>query len=383
MVRINGSVQYSWAILALAAVLFSQNGWGAARSVKVVIKNDTSHAMIFVSGSAQHGIVTQRPPSRIPPSGVGELFAESNGFATGTEGRVTYRLEGVNGNAVFHWDNPFAGSNSANGSAPAGFKVEQIGDAGNRTLVFFSLHDANQPAARCNPDWIIAHLGKHSEDRLDGFDRDIGFLTTPFKRLGVGGWVDTGCDATAEGWPVRDAQHSTDGFWTIDVKLQKFSIMGRSMPAGPQLFVRIEVEPGTAAHAKAGARTNQFIRFHGHVLIDTHHGDELVEVHPADPITLAPEPQPFGKDTCKQGFVWREAVPNDHVCVTGQRRDQTRTDNSKATERRANGSPSAPDTCKQGFVWRETIPADHVCVTPQTRADAKDDNRHAAERRVR
>ncbi len=59
---------------------------------------------------------------------------------------MNYRLEGVNGEAVFHWDNTFAGSNSADGSAPAGYRIEQIGDTGNRTLVFFSIHASNKPA---------------------------------------------------------------------------------------------------------------------------------------------------------------------------------------------------------------------------------------------
>ena len=31
--------------------------------------------------------------------------------------------------------------------------------------------------------------------------------------------------------------------------------------------------------------------------------------------------------------------------------------------------PYGPDTCKQGYVWRDARPGDHVCVTPQTRAE--------------
>ena len=38
-------------------------------------------------------------------------------------------------------------------------------------------------------------------------------------------------------------------------------------------------------------------------------------------------PLPHGQDTCEQGFVWREAVPNDHVCVTPQVRMQAAVDN--------------------------------------------------------
>jgi len=94
----------------------------------------------------------------------------------------------------------------------------------------------------------------------------------------------------------------------------------------------------------------------------------------AQPLTGARDCS-YGSDTCIQGFVWREAVPSDHVCVTPQVRQQTRSDNSQADVRRSpTGGPYGPDTCIQGFVWREAFPGDHVCVTPQTRAQAAQDN---------
>jgi hypothetical protein len=89
-------------------------------------------------------------------------------------------------------------------------------------------------------------------------------------------------------------------------------------------------------------------------------------------------------NTCIQGYVWREATPNDHVCVTPEVRSQTAADNSTATSRidpvdRTYGS----FTCVQGYVWREAIPNDLVCVTPETRSQAKSDNSQASSRRVR
>lgn len=44
--------------------------------------------------------------------------------------------------------------------------------------------------------------------------------------------------------------------------------------------------------------------------------------------------------------------------------------------------PYGPDTCKQGYVWREAFVNDHVCVVPQSRSAAKADNAVAASRRV-
>jgi hypothetical protein len=92
---------------------------------------------------------------------------------------------------------------------------------------------------------------------------------------------------------------------------------------------------------------------------------------------------PYGPDTCRQGYVWRDAFPNDHVCVTPQTRQQIWDDNRQASARRDPTGPYGPDTCKQGYVWREAIPSDHVCVTPATRQQAQYDNRQAAQRRAK
>ncbi len=88
--------------------------------------------------------------------------------------------------------------------------------------------------------------------------------------------------------------------------------------------------------------------------------------------------------TCVSGYVWREARPQDLVCVTPETRSRTAADNRFAASRREpNGGPYGPNTCRQGYVWREAFPGDVVCVSPQTRAQAAEDNRQAASRRVR
>ncbi len=89
----------------------------------------------------------------------------------------------------------------------------------------------------------------------------------------------------------------------------------------------------------------------------------------------------FSPDTCKKGFVWREAVLEDHVCVPVAIRSEAARDNSLAASRReSGGGASGPDTCKRGFVWREVTPADHVCVTPQVRAATAVANTSKSER---
>jgi hypothetical protein len=80
-------------------------------------------------------------------------------------------------------------------------------------------------------------------------------------------------------------------------------------------------------------------------------------------------------DTCVQGFVWREASPSDHVCVTPGERSLASQQNSLAAQRKEPaGGAYGPDTCKQGFVWREAFAGDHVCVPPGERDQAAAQN---------
>ncbi len=81
-------------------------------------------------------------------------------------------------------------------------------------------------------------------------------------------------------------------------------------------------------------------------------------------------PPPPNSNTCKQGFVWREAGPDDHVCVIPDHRSQAALDNRLAAQRHVQGS----DTCLQGFVWREAFSGDHVCVTAAIRDQTALDN---------
>jgi Domain of unknown function (DUF4360) len=68
--------------------------------------------------------------------------------------------------------------------------------------------------------------------------------------------------------------------------------------------------------------------------------------------------------------------------VTPAVRTQTRNENDLAASRREpNGGVYGLNTCKQGFVWREATASDPVCVKPEVRTQAAEDNRQAQERR--
>jgi hypothetical protein len=86
----------------------------------------------------------------------------------------------------------------------------------------------------------------------------------------------------------------------------------------------------------------------------------------------------YGPDTCRQGYVWREANADDHVCVRPSVRSQAARDNQQARYRvEPYGGAYGPNTCRQGYVWREAFSGDVVCVTPQTRSQAARDNQQA------
>ena len=138
-------------------------------------------------------------------------------------------------------------------------------------------------AVVCDAAKTIGMLSPSPQKPLSWFDRFVAFLTTPFKFLGISGWKETGCSADAAGRPVRDAQHSTDGFWTIDVALAAFAIGGSEAEPTPPRFVRVEVEPRTRAHAVCAAHRitpQTSLAFGGPVVIDT--DGPFLEVHPDD-----------------------------------------------------------------------------------------------------
>jgi hypothetical protein len=62
-------------------------------------------------------------------------------------------------------------------------------------------------------------------------------------------------------------------------------------------------------------------------------------------------------------------------------RSQAAYDNSQAAARKQfGGGAYGPDTCRLGFVWREASPEDHVCVKPEIRARTLRENETASTR---
>jgi LysM domain len=142
----------------------------------------------------------------------------------------------------------------------------------------------------CNPGEQLGRLMTVPKKTLDDPSRLLGAASTPAKYIsslfdGYGAWEPTGCDGVGIGRPVREAQLSTDGLWTVDVAISDFDIQGSQAPPGR--YVRLEVFPSTDAHASIDGHTPtsaDVIRFRGPMMwdkdTDSEHPNGHMEVHP-------------------------------------------------------------------------------------------------------
>jgi hypothetical protein len=172
------------------------------------------------------------------------------------------------------------------------------GCAYDGTMIGRPTYDVGSTTSRrppCNAAIEIHHFMAVKKDALDSKAKLAGFITTPLKYISTGfdgfaAWRDTGCNASGVGIPVRTAQHSTDGLYTVDVALRSAEVNGFKVPL--PAFVRLEVKPGRPAHASMRERLPQptdVIRFSGPLVWDKdkdcpHHCDGHMEIHPFERI---------------------------------------------------------------------------------------------------
>ena len=142
----------------------------------------------------------------------------------------------------------------------------------------------------CNPGEQLNRLMTVPKKTLDDPSRLLGAASTPAKYISslfdrFGAREPTGCDGVGIGRPVREAQLSTDGLWTVDVAISDFDIQGSQAPPGR--YIRLEVFPNTDAHASIAGHTptsTDVIRFRGPMMwdkdTDSEHPSGHMEMHP-------------------------------------------------------------------------------------------------------
>lgn len=97
----------------------------SARSVSITLVNDTDLTLALDYKEVSGGVWVEEPPATIEARGEGAWRSDSDGLATGTEGRASYSTGGEQ--VQVHWDNPFVGSNSLDVGVPPGY-TETHGD---------------------------------------------------------------------------------------------------------------------------------------------------------------------------------------------------------------------------------------------------------------
>lgn len=89
---------------------------------------------------------------------------------------------------------------------------------------------------------------------------------------------------------------------------------------------------------------------------------------------------PFGPETCKSGYVWRQGGEADLVCVTPESRARALDDNAKVTALPT--AAGARTDCGSSLVLRAAFDGDIVCVDPATHAETLQENSLDQSRKV-
>lgn len=85
----------------------------------------------------------------------------------------------------------------------------------------------------------------------------------------------------------------------------------------------------------------------------------------------------YGMNSCLEEMVWRLVDGHDYVCVTKIRRDEILHENELDKQRKASDG-----RCFQGFVFRNSVPNDNICVTESEMNTARVENQKLFERLV-
>jgi len=129
----------------------------AARSVTVNFTNNSDVALVRNNDGLSHGEWTVEPPARVEAGTSVSWESESAGIATGTEGEVFYDIETLpgqtGGQAHFHWDDPFVGSNSYDESVPDGYKADRSGGSGDNATVSWTFDCSSATCDGIPDDW--------------------------------------------------------------------------------------------------------------------------------------------------------------------------------------------------------------------------------------
>lgn len=125
----------------------------AARSVNVTFTNNTGFILGKWWDGLDHGVWTDdvEPPQTIVSGETVTWMSESDGIATGTEGRVQYTV-GDGGPVIeLHWNNPFVGDNTYDEQSIGGWSLLRSGGAGSDAQVTWTFEQAQWHVTNFRP----------------------------------------------------------------------------------------------------------------------------------------------------------------------------------------------------------------------------------------
>lgn len=107
----------------------------------VTLFNQTNRVLTLRASHLDHGCWNTQPPSQIRPHTAEYWRSDSCGVLTGTEGWVNYTIEnsGGQGYAYAHWNLPYYGSNSFDGTAGGLFTMTTQGNNERHAQVNYTL----------------------------------------------------------------------------------------------------------------------------------------------------------------------------------------------------------------------------------------------------
>lgn len=153
----------------------------AERSTFVTFTNHTDQILGKNWETLDHGIWTDdiEPPQTVMPGETVTWSSESSGIATGTEGRVQYRVGDGGPIVELHWNNPFAGENTYDEACPPGWAALRSGGGGSNATVAWVLEAAQWHTTAFRPSTNGFHFNNYWPPGTTQTHLDLGVVSLP------------------------------------------------------------------------------------------------------------------------------------------------------------------------------------------------------------
>ncbi|MFI6297958.1 hypothetical protein ACIBEJ_40650 [Nonomuraea sp. NPDC050790] len=153
----------------------------AARSVAVTFTNTTGEILGKNFEALMHGVWTNgiEPPQTVMPGETVSWESESDGVATGTEGRLQYRVGDGGPIIEMHWSNPFVGANTFDEVCVTGKALLRSGGDGENARVSWTLENSQWHTTAFRPSLHGFHFNNSWPDGTTLKHLDLGVVSLP------------------------------------------------------------------------------------------------------------------------------------------------------------------------------------------------------------